>query len=299
MGEHTHSAFNNLPSEDGLLCLHTHLPFLEVIGNNRPSVDVRLRCMDFRALRAQDLDGQIVRVGNGVKQKIAGMSESQAKDETFQNELEKEKWQLYGLLDLQSRYLEQDSKMADAPKVDQNSMDEFRKGLQKPGKGILAPNGLSIIGCYGDIGDPVPNGCTALRGYDDNFFRHLILYYLAPLFNQFVYGPCRRRLHTILQRYGPAPSHSELSEQTLEKVVIVAEGVVAALYVAGSVMILYNVSATKGQLIVGTVLGLCFPFLMTSLSPAIMSWFVVLAAFWAVLVAFVVAKSYSSSQICV
>jgi hypothetical protein len=142
----------------------------------------------------------------------------------------------------------EDSEAADAPVVDPHFMYYFRYLLEKPGKGLRAPNGM-LRSMYGAMSTPTPRWVRALRHYNDaSFFHRLILDKLMKPFNHKIFVPFQKSYNEILGRREESGSQA-LSQRTLDVLVMILECVVATGFFAGPVAMLYKLNSTNSRLI--------------------------------------------------
>jgi hypothetical protein len=168
-------------------------------------------------------------------------------------------------MNLPGRALEQDSKAAQGPVVDQYMMDKvFRHHVHPPKNGIRAPNG-ELKSLYGSPGSPVSPHFTTPRGCKDDFFRRIILHKIMIPVDRRVLRPCRKLYNWVLSRDMPSEDRG-LGGRALGIIVSALEITLAVTCMAGSVILLYNLTSTTDRFIVASLFSLVFPYSMVFLS---------------------------------
>ena len=168
-------------------------------------------------------------------------------------------------MNLPGRALEQDSKAAQGPVVDQYMMDNvWRYHVHPPENGTRAPNG-ELKSLYGSPGEPVSPYFTTPRGCKDDFFRRLILHRIMIPVDRRALRPCRNLYNRMLGRDMPSEDHG-LGGRALGTIVSALEIALAVTCMAGSVILLYNLKSTTDRFIVASLFSLVFPYSMVFLS---------------------------------
>ncbi|KAF2797880.1 hypothetical protein K505DRAFT_333921 [Melanomma pulvis-pyrius CBS 109.77] len=277
--------------QDFLLALKAHRDLFDDIDNNRPEADIRRRFLGYRAIRA-------AYVGYRVREKLHRYDEFESeitvenvnlKPESTWKTFEKIMMEVDETLTWYSRIYEEDTRAAQAPVVSQFYMDRvFRHHTAGEGKGLLAPNG-ELLSLYGTQGEPVPMGLAPTRGYETDLLRHIILETLLIPFHSYIYIPCWKIWSKILNR-DPGPEPEALSGRTLEIVVTAVECMISVLFLAGPVVLLYNLPHMRDRVIAGSFFSLTFPLILVFLSKEARGIFILNAAFWAIIAIFIVAN---------
>jgi hypothetical protein len=140
----------------------------------------------------------------------------------------------------------------------------FRHWVHEHENGIRAPNG-ELKSLYGSLGEPVSPSFTTLRGSENNFFRSVIVDKIMEPVDQRAFMPCRRLYNRMLGRQMPSDDHA-LGGRELGIIVSALEITLAVTCMAGSVVLLYNLTSTKDRLIVASLSSLVFPYSVVFLS---------------------------------
>lgn len=176
----------------------------------------------------------------------------------------------------------EDSKMARAPIIPEYFLNWVLRYNLRGSPGDRAPNGLPKT-AYGSPGDDICDDFATICDVEESLFgSFLIKRVFNPLYKQ-VYAPLGRRYAAWRGREAP-DSSAEIGEKLLDASASFFEILVGAALIAGSVILVYNLTQMRNKMIAAAFSTLGFTLAGFFLSKRAAITFTLIAAYWAVVI---------------